>query len=68
MHNFYIKTNDDWSGMAKYGYVKGNETNLNNRIHNSCEEHPELSTFTHILEFEKNEKYRLHYKEIDKII
>ena len=68
MHNFYIKTNDDWSGMAKYGYVHGNEKNLINRIHNSCEEHPELSTFTHILEFEKNEKYRLHYKEIDKII
>lgn len=67
MHNVYIKTNVCWSGMAKYGYVKGNETNLSNRIHDSCEEHPELSTFIYIFKFEKNEKY-IYYKEIDKIV
>jgi len=67
MHNFYIKTNDGSPGMAKYGYVKGNETNLSNRIHDSCEEHPELSTFIYIFKFEKNEKY-IYYKEIDKIV
>ena len=67
MHNFYIKTNDGSPGMAKYGYVKGNETSLSNRIHDSCEEHPELSTFIYIFKFEKNEKY-IYYKEIDKIV
>ena len=68
MDNVYLKKNNDWSHMVKYGYVKGNETNLTNRIHDSSEEHPELSTFTYIFKFEKNEKYILYYKEIDKII
>lgn len=68
MDNVYIKENIDWTHIVKYGYVDGNETNLIKRIHDSSEEHPELSTFTHILKFEKNEKYVLPYKEIDKII
>ena len=68
MHNFYIKKNVDWSHMVKYGYVNGSEKNLINRIHNSCEEYPELLIFKHIFKFKKNEKYRLHYKEIDKIV
>ena len=68
MDNVYLKKNNDWTHMVKYGYVKGNDTNLTNRIHDSSEEHHELSTFTHILEFVKNEKYVLSYKEIDKII
>ena len=68
MDNVYIKENIDWTHMVKYGYVDGNETNLIKRIHDSSEEHPELSTFTHILKFEKNEKYVLSYKEIDKIV
>ena len=68
MSNFYIKSNDDWPHIVKYGYVNGNETNLINRIHNSREEHTEISEFIHIFEFEKTEKYILPYKEIDKII
>lgn len=68
MSNFYIKTNEDWPHMVKYGYVTGDETNLINRIHDSREEHPEISEFIHIFEFKKTEKYILPYKEIDKII
>lgn len=67
MDYFYIKTNPDWTTICKYGYVEGNDTNVQNRIHNSMEEHPERSTFTHLFGFEKTPDYKL-YTQIDKII
>ena len=68
MDNFYLKKNKDWEDKTKYGYVKGNDTNLINRLNDSTEEHSELSNFYGILSFHKTNGYKLHYKEIDKII
>ena len=67
MHHIYIKTNPDWEHKVKYGYVWGNNINLVNRLHDSSEEHSELSTFTHIYKFTETDNYKLPYKEIDKI-
>ena len=67
MHHIYIKTNPDWEHKVKYGYVWGDNINLINRLHDSSEEHSELSTFTHIYKFTKTDNYKLPYKEIDKI-
>lgn len=66
--NVYIKSNDDWTHNVKYGFVNGDETNLVNRINDSREEHPEISTFIHIFVFKKTNDYKLKYTEIDKII
>lgn len=66
--NVYIKSNDDWTHNVKYGFVNGNETNLVNRINDSREEHPEISVFDYVFEFEKTNDYKLPYNEIDKII
>lgn len=68
MENIYIKKNPDWKDKIKYGYVKGDNKNLINRLCDSSEEHSELSEFTTILSFEKTYEYKLHYKEIDKIV
>jgi len=66
--NIYLKKNDDWEEKIKYGYVKGNETNLINRLNDSREEHSELSNFQSIITFKVEDTYKLPYKEIDKII
>jgi superfamily II DNA or RNA helicase len=65
----YIKENPDWNYQKKnkYGYVKGENTNLIKRLHDSTEEHSELSKFIQIYSFEKTDDYKLDYKEIDKI-
>ena len=65
----YIKENPDWNYQKKYkyGYVEGENTNLIKRLHDSTEEHSELSKFIQIYSFEKTADYKLHYKEIDKI-
>ena len=68
MENFYLKINSDWENKTKYGYVEGENKNMVNRLKDSSEEHSELSEFTNILSFKKTDKYRLHYKEFDKII
>lgn len=68
MENIYIKKNPDWKDKIKYGYVKGDNKNLINRLSDSSEEHSELSEFISILSFEKTNEYKLHYKEIDKIV
>lgn len=68
MENIYIKKNPDWKDKIKYGYVKGDNKNLINRLSDSLEEHSELSEFTNILSFEKTDEYKLHFKEIDKIV
>ena len=68
MHNMYIKHNPDWNNKKKYGYVSGGYDNLVNRLNDSSEEHSEISEFIQIFGFVKNEKYTLHYIEIDKIL
>ena len=69
MNNIYLKTNSDWRHVSKskYGYVNGTSKNLVNRLCDSSEEHSELSHFTNIFGFNKNDNYKLKYKEIDKI-
>lgn len=68
MENIYIKKNPDWEDKIKYGYVKGDDKNLINRLSDSSEEHSELSEFTNILSFEKTDEYKLYYKVFDKIV
>lgn len=68
MDNFYLKVNPDWNNKTKYGYVEGVNKNMVNRLTDSSEEHSELSEFTNIFSFEKTDEYKLHYKEIDKIV
>ena len=69
MPHIYLKLNDDWGNKFKFGYINGNEKkNLVKRLHDSKEEHPELSRFGSLYLFEKTDKYKLHYEEIDKII
>lgn len=65
---FYLKQNKDWHNKKKYGYVKGSDKNLVNRLNDSTEEHSELSQFTNILSFKKTDKYKIGFKEIDKNI
>jgi len=68
MHNVYIKNNSDWLDKYKFGYVKGEEENLSNRLHDSSEEHSELSNFINIYSFNKTDNYKLGYKQFDKIV
>ena len=68
MDQFYLKKNQDWENKTKYGYVEGNTRNLLNRLRSSTEEHSELSDFIGIFLFKKTNKYKLHYKEIDKLV
>ena len=70
MDFIYIKENKDWlhENKEKYGYVCGDDDNLINRLHNSREEHSELSKFNSVYAFNKTSRYLLNYNEIDKII
>ena len=70
MDHLYTKENDDWlhDNKEKFGYVCGDEDNLINRLHDSREEHSELSKFNSVYVFKKTSRYLLNYNEIDKII
>ena len=68
--NLYFSSNPDREHLQKirFGYVKGNDKNLINRLSDNTEQFSDHSYFTGIYTFSKTDKYKLPYKEVDKII
>jgi len=66
MSYFYIINNNDWTYDSKYKY--GYTENPINRIVNSHEQHSYQSYYVKLYKIEKTEKYKINYKEYDKII
>lgn len=66
MSYFYIINNNDWiyENKYKYGYTE----NPIERIINSREQHSYQSYYIKLYKIEKTEKYKINYKEYDKII
>ena len=68
--NFYFSSNPDreYLQKIKFGYVYGDYHNLINRLSDNSEQFSDRSYFTDVYVFSKTDKYKLPYKEIDKII
>ena len=68
--NLYFSSNPDREHLQKikFGYVKGNDKNLINRLSDNTEQFSDHIYFTGIYTFSKTDKYKLPYKEVDKII
>lgn len=66
MSYLYIIDNKDWNYESKYKY--GYTENPIKRIVNSHEQHSYQSYYVKLYKIEKTEKYKINYKEYDKII
>jgi superfamily II DNA or RNA helicase len=66
MSYIYIINNNDWNYESKYKY--GYTENPITRIINSHEQHSYQSYYIKLYKIEKTDKYKINYKEYDKII